>query len=305
MSNILVTGGAGFIASNLADKYISLGHRVVIIDNLSTGFKKNINPNASFYEKDIRDKNIIEIFKKENIEILNHHAAQMDVRYSLKEPQYDADVNILGSLNLLECARLTGVKKIIYSSTGGAVYGEPAYLPADEKHPINPICHYGISKHTVEHYIYLYNFLYNLDYTVLRYPNVFGPRQNPHGEAGVNAIFIKLMLKGDIPTIFGNGEQLRDYLYVDDVVKANVLALSKGSKKIYNLGTGIGTSVNKIFEILKEILNFPHSPKYAPGRDGEIEKIYLNSNFIFEDLGWKSSVSYKNGLEKTIDYFKI
>ncbi|MBI4652286.1 NAD-dependent epimerase/dehydratase family protein [Candidatus Desantisbacteria bacterium] len=304
MTTILVTGGAGFIASNIVDQYIAMGHRVIIIDNLYSGFKRNLNPKAVFYEMDIRDKNLEKIFEDEKIEIVNHHAAQIDVRHSVEKPEYDAQVNIIGAINLLECSKKYKIRKIIYSSTGGAVYGEPEYLPADEEHPVNPECHYGVSKYTVENYIKLYHRLYNIDYTIFRYPNIFGPRQNPYGEAGVNAIFIGQMIKGTIPVIFGDGNQLRDYLYVEDVVKANTMVLSAGSNKTYNLGTGVGTSVNKIYQILQNILKFPNPQIHAEPRKGEIEKIYLDSSLIFKELGWKASVSYEDGLKKTIEYFK-
>ncbi|MDD5772435.1 MAG: NAD-dependent epimerase/dehydratase family protein [bacterium] len=304
MSKILVTGGAGFIASNLVDRLIAEGHEVVIIDNLTTGFKENINKKARFYEIDIRDKKIDEIFAKEKPDYVDHHAAQMDVRKSIENPEYDADVNILGSINILENCRKHKVKKIIYISTGGAIYGEPEYFPVNEKHPINPVCHYGVSKHTVEHYLFLYNYLYNLNFTVLRYPNVFGPRQNPHGEAGVNAIFIKKMLSGEIPVIYGDGEQLRDYVYVSDVVDANILALKKGDKKFCNLGWGIGISVNQIYSTLQKIIKFSEKPEYAPARLGEINKIFIDGSLAAKELGWYPKVSFEEGLSKTTEWFR-
>ncbi|NOX98120.1 MAG: NAD-dependent epimerase/dehydratase family protein, partial [Nitrospirae bacterium] len=271
MAKILVTGGAGFIGSNLVDRLIKEGHEVVIVDDLSTGLERNLNPEAKFYKMDIREEKLAEVFATEKPDFVSHHAAQMDVRRSVREPMFDAAVNILGSLNIIENCRKHKVKKIIYISTGGAVYGEPDYLPVDEKHPIEPECQYGISKHTVEHYLHLYKLTYGLNYTVLRYPNVYGPRQNPHGEAGVNAIFIGKMLKNEVPTIFGDGKQLRDYVYVDDVVKANLLSLERGEGQIYNIGSGIGTSVNKIYQTLQGILGFQEAPKYASSRTGEIE----------------------------------
>ncbi|MBI5207373.1 MAG: NAD-dependent epimerase/dehydratase family protein [Candidatus Firestonebacteria bacterium] len=304
MAKILVTGGAGFIGSSVSDALIESGHQVVIIDNLSTGFKKNINKKAKFYKIDIRDKKINEIFENEKPDFVNHHAAQMDVRKSIQEPEYDADVNILGSLNIIENCIKYKVKKIIYISTGGAVFGEPVYLPADEKHPINPICHYGISKHTVEHYLFLYNYLYGLNFTVLRYPNVFGPRQNPHGEAGVNAIFIGKMLLNEVPTIYGDGEQLRDYVYIEDIVQANILALAKGDKGIYNIGTKKGVSVNQIYTTLQKILNFHKPANYAPSRPCEINKIFLNGSLVNKELGWSPKISFEEGLRKTVEWFR-
>jgi len=302
---ILVTGGAGFIASNLVDKLINLGHRVIVIDNLSTGSYKNLNPQAVFYLADIRDGQIMDdIFKLEKPEYVDHHAAQIDVRKSLENPVFDAECNIIGSINLIKAALKHKVKKFIYISTGGAVHGEPKYLPVKEDHPINPECEYGITKHTVEHYLYLYRFHYGLNYTVLRYPNVYGPRQNPKGEAGVNAIFIHQMLTGVTPTIFGDGEQLRDYVYVEDVVNANIAALDKGDNEIVNIGTGLGTSVNDIFRELQEILNFPHNAIYAPPRTGEIYKIYLDASKAKEKLQWRSQVPFKEGLRRTVEWHK-
>ncbi|MEW6087296.1 MAG: SDR family oxidoreductase [bacterium] len=305
MPKILVTGGAGFIGSNLADRLIEEGYEVVVIDNLSTGFRKNINKKAKFYKVDIRNKKKIdEMFAKEKPDFVSHHAAQMDVRKSLENPLYDADVNISGSLNILENCRKYNVKKIIYISTGGAVYGEPEYLPADEKHPINPISHYGVSKHTVEHYLFLYNYIYGLNFTVLRYPNVYGPRQNPHGEAGVNAIFIEKMLKGEVPVIYGDGEQLRDYIYVGDIIEANVLALSRGDKGFYNIGAGRGISVNQIYALLQKIINFAEKAVYAKARLGEINRIFIDSKLAGRELGWYPRVSFEEGLKKTVDWFK-
>lgn len=303
---IVVTGGAGFIGSNLVDKLIEIGHDVVIIDNLSTGLKVNLNHHAKFYLADIRNGELIDkIFQIEQPDIVDHHAAQIDVRKSVTSPVFDADCNILGSLNIMSAALKYSVKKIIYISTGGAVYGEPKYLPVDESHPVNPECPYGITKHTVEHYLYLYNFLYGQKYTVLRYPNVYGPRQNPLGEAGVNAIFIHQMLNGKIPHIFGDGEQLRDYVYIGDIVAANIAALDKGDNEIINIGSGIGVSVNQIYFELKKILNFPHDPIYDAPRQGEIYKIYLDASKALKMLNWKCAASFSEGLAKTVEWHKI
>ncbi len=301
---ILVTGGAGFIASHVTDRYLQLGHEVAVVDNLSTGFRENINKDAIFYEEDIRKFDAIDkIFKDFKPDIVNHHAAQMDVRKSVEDPVYDAECNILASLNLIIKAVEYNVKRFIYISTGGAVYGEPKELPVKETHPINPECQYGISKHTVEHYLYLYKLLYGLDYVVLRYPNVYGPRQNPMGEAGVVAIFCGKMLKNEQPVIFGDGEQLRDYVYIDDVVEANVLALNKGSG-IYNIGSGIGSSVNFIYRILADELGYKNKPVYDRPRKGEIYKIYLNADLAKKELGWSYKVKFEEGLRRTARWFK-
>jgi UDP-glucose 4-epimerase len=304
MSTFLVTGGAGFIGSHVVDRLIEEGHRVAVVDDLSTGSLKNVNPKAVLYETDIRSKDLNTIFEKEKPDFVNHHAAQMDVRRSVREPMFDADVNVLGSLNLIENCLKYDVKKIVYISTGGAVYGEPDYLPVDEAHPVRPLCQYGISKHTVEHYLYFYGQTYGMRYTVLRYPNVYGARQNPHGEAGVNAIFIGKMLKGEVPSIFGDGEQLRDYVYVGDIVESNVAALESGDGEVCNIGSGIGTSVNQIYEKLQEIIGFSEPPIYADARTGEIEKVYLESSKALRDLGWSVQVTFDEGLRRTVEWFK-
>jgi UDP-glucose 4-epimerase len=260
---ILVTGGAGFIGSHVADRFVSLGHEVAVLDNLSTGFREFVPSQARFFPADITDGPAVDRCLAEfRPEIVDHHAAQIDVRKSVSDPVFDARVNILGGIELLTACTRHHVRKVIYASTGGALYGEGRTLPATEDHPVNPEAPYGASKHTVEHYLYLWKLLHGLDYTVLRYPNVYGPRQNPHGEAGVNAIFIGLMLRGERPRIFGTGEQVRDYLYVGDVVEANEVALTAGSGETVNLGTGVGTSVNQIFRELQGILDFAGDPIY-------------------------------------------
>ena len=298
---ILITGGAGFIASHVVDLYLEQGMEVVVVDDLSTGRLQNLNPAAKFYQLDIRSPELERVFQQERPQVINHHAAQMDVRRSVREPIFDADVNIGGSLNLLECSRRYGVERFIYISTGGAVYGEPKYLPCDEAHPIDPICQYGASKHTVEHYLYMYRENYGLEYTVLRYPNVYGPRQDPRGEAGVVAIFAGQMLAGDEVVINGDGEQERDYVYVADCARANLLALvnSNGSG-IYNLGSGRGTTVNQIFEGLKAITNYPHAAKYGPAKLGETRRIYLAAERAKKDLGWTPTTTLQEGLRKSV-----
>jgi UDP-glucose 4-epimerase len=305
MAKVLVTGGAGFIGSNVVDALVGGGHSVVVVDNLSTGFRENLNPEARFYEGDIRDlARMEEIFQTERPEYVNHHAAQMDVRKSVEDPLFDAENNILGSLNLISLSAKLGLEKFVYISTGGAVYGEPTYLPVDEDHPVNPECQYGISKHTVEHYLYLYGLNGGLKSIILRYPNVYGPRQNPNGEAGVVAIFIGKMMEGESPVIFGDGRQCRDYVYVDDIVDANLRAMHSECTGIYNLGSGVGTSVNEIYGKLKEFLGFKGEHKPAPPRSGEIFKIYLKSVKASVDLGWSAETSLENGLKRTIKWFE-
>jgi UDP-glucose 4-epimerase len=302
---ILVTGGAGFIGSNVVDTYLAAGHQVAVVDDLSTGRRANLNPEATFYQVDIRSSELAEVFEAVRPEAINHHAAQMDVRRSVAEPLFDADVNVLGSINLLELARRYGVKRFIYISTGGAVYGEPVYLPCDEDHPVNPICPYGASKHTVEHYLYMYREMYGLEYAVLRYPNVYGPRQDPHGEAGVVAIFTGQMLNGEQVVINGDGEQERDFVYVEDCAKANLLALeTEHANTVYNLGFGHGTTVNQIFSTLKPITGYPLDAVHGPAKLGETRRIFLDAGKAERLLGWRASVDLEAGLQKTVEYFR-
>jgi len=302
---ILVTGGAGFIGSHVVDLYIEQGHQVVVVDDLSTGTSSNLNPAATFYEMDVRDPKIAEVFERERPDVVNHHAAQMDVRRSVDDPIYDADINILGSLRLIEFSRQFGVGRFIYISSGGAVYGEPEYLPCDETHPINPICQYGASKHTVEHYLFMYRVNYGLDYSVLRYANVYGPRQNPRGEAGVVAIFIGQMLDGQKVVINGDGKQTRDFVFVADCAQANLLALTGGGGDgVFNIGAGRGTSVNEIFAELKAIISYQLSPVHGPAKLGETRHIYLDCNKAGLELGWRPSVDLRDGLERTVTYLR-
>jgi UDP-glucose 4-epimerase len=298
---ILVTGGAGFIGSTVADRFIALGHEVAVLDDLSTGFREFVPQAARFVKADVTDAQAVDRFFAEwRPEIVTHHAAQMDVRKSVDDPVHDARTNLLGGINVLLACTRHGTRKVLYASTGGALYGEGRKLPATEDHPVNPESPYGASKHSFEHYLYLWKLLHGLDYTILRYPNVYGPRQNPHGEAGVNAIFIGLMLEGKRPRIFGTGEQLRDYVFVDDIVEANVLALSKGSGEMVNIGSGVGTSVKQIFTELKSILGFAGEPIYEAPRAGEIQRIYLDATRAREILGGRPRVGVREGLEKTV-----
>jgi len=302
---ILVTGGAGFIGSHVVDIYVANGHQVVVVDDLSTGRLSNLNPAATFYQIDVRSPQLQAVFEKELPDVVNHHAAQMDVRRSVADPLFDANVNILGSINLLENARKFGVKRFIYISSGGAVYGEPEYLPCDEDHPVHPICQYGASKYTVEHYLYLYQHIYGLEYVILRYANVYGPRQNPHGEAGVVAIFTGRMLANQQIVINGDGEQQRDFVHVTDCAQANLLALTSNQiNTVHNIGSGIGSSVNDIYRMLKEISNYGRLPYYGPPKAGETRRIYLDVNRASSALGWKPTFSLREGLRTTVDHFR-
>lgn len=302
---IMVTGGAGFIGSHVVDMFITHGHEVVVVDDLSTGRLSNLNPAATFYQIDIRSPELAQVFEKEKPQVVDHHAAQMDVRHSVEDPIFDADVNVLGSIRLIELARQHAVERFIYISTGGAVYGEPEYLPCDERHPINPICPYGASKHTVEHYLYMYHELYNLDYVILRYPNVYGPRQDPHGEAGVVAIFTGQMLKGDQVVINGDGDQERDFVYVADCARANLLALTtQNTNTVFNLGEGKGTTVNQVYEELKRITSYQLSAVHGPAKVGETRRIYLEAEKAARDLAWQPTIGLGKGLEETVQYFQ-
>jgi UDP-glucose 4-epimerase len=301
---VLVTGGAGFIASHVVDALLAAGHQVVVIDNLSTGKRENLNPQAIFYHVDICSSDVAEVFAKERPEIVNHHAAQMDVRRAVREPQFDAAVNVLGAVNILECARTYGVRKIIYASTGGAVYGEPTSLPVDEAHPLAPLSPYGLTKYTFEAYLALYQRLHGFAFTVLRYPNVYGPRQDPHGEAGVVAIFSQQMLHGERPTIFGDGTKSRDYVYISDIVTANLLVIESGDGEVYNLGWGKEITDYQIFTVVRDALGSDAAPCFAPKRPGEIDRICLDSHKIRYQLGWQPTVSLAVGVAQTVQWHK-
>jgi len=301
---ILVTGGAGFIASQIADAFILEGHKVFILDNLSTGFESNINPKAVFIKADIGDKSLSSLFEKEKFDVVNHHAAQMDVRRSVVDPAFDATTNILGTISLLQNCIRTGVKKFMFASTGGAVYGEQSYFPADEHHPIAPLSPYGISKFTVEKYLFFYHAQYKLNYTILRYANIYGPRQNPFGEAGVVAIFSTKLLRGDQPVINGSGLQTRDYVFVGDVVKANVTTLKDDASDIYNIGTGIETDVNELFHIINDIAGKGMVEKHGPPAAGEQMRSVITSDKIFNKFNWRPTTMLQVGLTHTVNFFK-
>ncbi len=302
--NILVTGGAGFIGSNVADAFINEGHNVIIIDDFSSGKTENVNSKVKVYTMDIQDSAVENIFRNEKIEVMCHHAAQMDVRKSVADPKFDAAVNVLGFLNLMEAGRKYGLKKVIFSSTGGAIYGEQDYFPADENHPTRPLSPYGITKLTTEKYLFFYKEIYGIDHIILRYANIYGPRQNPHGEAGVVAIFTQRMLKGEQPIINGEGKQTRDYVFVGDVVKANVLALTYNGSNIFNIGTGIETDVNQLFHHIKKLTGSNCSEEHAPAKAGEQMRSVISSKKINEMLGWKPSVTLEEGLKRTAEFFK-
>ncbi len=301
---ILVTGGAGFIGSHLVDAFIDQGHEVSIIDNLITGRRENINPQATFHELDICDEGVADIFAQNRFDVLVHQAAQMDVRRSVEDPRYDADVNIMGTLNLLQAAAATGVKRILFASTGGAIYGEQIEFPAGEEHPAWPESPYGITKLSCERYIHFFAKNNDMSYMLLRYANVYGPRQNPHGEAGVVAIFSKMLLAGQHPVINGDGLQTRDFVYVGDVVRANVLALEHEGSDYVNIGTGIETNVNDIFRILNEATGAHAEEKHGPAKPGEQMRSVLSYDKAKRVLGWQPEVDLKQGLEETVAFFR-
>jgi len=302
--NILVTGGAGFIGSHVVDAYLSEGHHVVVVDNLSTGKKEHLNPRALFFHKDINDSDLEEIFSRYRFQIVNHHAAQIDVRKSVADPVLDARINVLGSLRILENCRKYNVEKLVFASSGGVIYGECSKKPPTEKSGIAPYSPYGVAKRTMELYLYSYSKICGLKFTALRYGNVYGPRQDPLGEAGVVAIFSGRMLKNQKVEIYGDGEQLRDYVYVGDVVKANILCLTKGHNEIFNIGTGNPASVNDIFHMLARLASYNQKPEYCPPRPGELLRSSLNAKKAERKLGWKAEVNLEKGLKETLAFFK-
>ncbi len=301
---VIVTGGAGFIGSHLVDRLLAEGHQVVVMDNLSTGKLRNLNPSATFHHSDITHQSVHDVFHREQPDIVFHMAAQVSVTESTKDPINDAAINVTGTLRLLEASRRFGLEKFIYSSTGGALYGDPEVNPCAETTPIRPMSPYGLSKHLGEQYIELYQRLYQLNYSILRYGNVYGPRQDPHGEAGVIAIFTQAMLEGRQPQIFGGGDQERDFVFVADVVQANIHAMQQGDGEAINIGTGETTSVNCIYEALQSIIQYRWEAEHRPQRPGEIYKISLECSKAARLLGWSPQISLEEGLQQTVEFFR-
>ena len=301
---ILVTGGAGFIGSHIVDAYLADGHDVTVVDDLSTGKKRNLTGKARLVKADVRDPNLSTLFAESRFEVVNHLAAQIDVRKSVQDPFFDASLNILGTLRMLECGRSYGVRKFIFSSTGGALYGECPSAPADEECSARPESPYGFSKATAERYIQFYGSLYRLPYTILRYANVYGPRQDPHGEAGVVAIFAAKLLVKEPVTIYGSGSQERDYIFVSDVVAANVVALTGGENACFNIGTGTATSVNALYKKMASLEKGAPAPVYAPARNGELARSVLNIGRAQKILAWKPKVTLDQGIRDTLGYFQ-
>jgi UDP-glucose 4-epimerase len=301
---ILVTGGAGFIGSHVADAYVAAGHQVVIMDDLSSGKRANLPAAAKFYHADIRTPEAREIIRNERPQALSHHAAQMDVRKSVADPAFDAAVNVLGTINLLEGAREVGVERVIFASSGGATYGEQEQFPAPETHPHNPLSPYGITKATGEHYLFYYHAVYGMPYTALRYANVYGPRQDPHGEAGVVAIFAERLLADEAPVINGDGKQTRDYVFVGDVVRANLAALERPFVGSVNVGTGVETDVNTLYAHLRVLTGSAHPAQHGPAKAGEQRRSVIAIDRAREVLGWKPEVPLEEGLRRTVEFFR-
>jgi UDP-glucose 4-epimerase len=304
-SRVLVTGGAGFIGSHVVDGLVELGLQVGVLDSLVTGSKANLNPKAKFFLADLTDADAVgRVFAAFKPGMVNHHAAQISVASSVVDPIADAQANVMGSLTLLEACRANDVEHLIFASTGGALYGDPAKQPANEQMPLDPQSPYAASKAAVEAYLGAYKAMSGLKWTALRYANVYGPRQSPDGEAGVVAIFTKKMLAGSAPVIFGSGEQQRDFVYVSDVAAANVAAIEKGLEGAYNVGTGVATSVNDIAQGLASLCGYTHEIEHVAERAGEVFRITLDATLIARDTGWQSETPLEVGLNAVVDYFR-
>jgi len=299
---IAVTGGAGFIASHVVDAYLDGGHEVHVIDDFSTGQNVNVNSQATLHRVDIAEKEAARLIEQIKPDVLNHHAAQMDVRHSVADPMFDARVNILGFINLLEACKNSGVKKIIFASSGGAVYGEQKVFPAPESHDTEPASPYGVSKRAGELYLSYYRQAFGLPYIALRYANVYGPRQSAQGEAGVVAIFLSALLAGKTPVINGDGRQTRDYVYVGDVVAANVAALQSSFIGPINIGTGVETDVVTIYQHLRQAVGSPIEAQHGPAKPGEQRRSCLDAGCAAQILGWRPQMTLKDGLRHTVDY---
>ena len=304
--HILVTGGAGFIGSHIVEAFLGRGHRVSVVDNLITGKKENLHRDAVFFEADVRDAGAMaRIFAEGRFDAVVHEAAQMDVRKSVADPVFDASVNILGMLTLLENCVRTKVRRVVFASSGGAIYGEQDFFPADETHPTRPISPYGVAKLATEQYLFYYHAVYGIDAVCLRYANVYGPRQNPEGEAGVVAIFATKMLRGESPVINGDGKQTRDYVYVGDVVQANMCALeAPAGFQVYNVGTGVETDVNHLFHVLRHATGSVCGEQHGEAKMGEQRRSVLDTGRIGDVLGWRQAVELEEGLRRTVEFFR-
>jgi UDP-glucose 4-epimerase len=301
---VLVTGGAGFIGSHIVDALIEKGHRVLVLDDLSTGREENVNTAAELHQLDIRSAEAAELIASENVTAIYHLAAQMDVRRSTEDPVFDASVNVVGALNLLQAAVNADVKQVIFASTGGAIYGEQDTFPAPEGHPERPVSPYGVSKLASEKYLFYFHVQYGLNVTCLRFANVYGERQNPHGEAGVVAIFMNKLLGGEAPVINGDGLQTRDYIHVSDVVAANVAALGRPGFNIYNVGTGIETDVVELYREIARALGDNRDASHGPGMPGEQRRSSVDASLLRSELGVPAPIPFSEGIARTANWFK-
>ena len=301
---VLVTGGAGFIGSHVTDVFLDGGHEVWALDDLSSGRRENLRPEARLVVADIRSPEAARLLESGGFEVMCHLAAQMDVRRSVTDPRFDADVNVGGFLNLLEAARKSGVRKVVFSSTGGAIYGEQDVYPAPETHPTRPVSPYGVSKASGELYLGYYRAQYGLRSVALRYANVYGPRQNPHGEAGVVAIFSERLLRGETCIVNGTGQQTRDFVYGHDVARANLLAATGDVEGPINVGTGIETDVNRLYALLADAAGTARPAKHAPAKPGEQMRSSVDPSRAAEVLGWRPTVVLEEGLRRTVDWFR-
>ena len=302
--SICVTGGAGFIGSHVAEALVAAGHQVLIVDDLSSGRKENVPDDAELAILNVRSPEAGRLLVEREVKVLVHHAAQMDVRRSVEDPVVDAEVNIIGLLNLLESGRRGKLQQVIFASTGGAIYGEQDVHPADEDHPARPVSPYGVAKLASERYLYFYHCQYGLDATCLRYANVYGPRQNPHGEAGVVAIFTRKLLDGEKAIINGDGLQTRDYIYVDDVVRANIAALYRPGFALFNVGTGVETDVNALFDHIAKAVDYDAAPDHGPAMAGEQRRSSISSERLLEELSVAVDTPLAMGIPATVEWFR-
>jgi UDP-glucose 4-epimerase len=306
---VLVTGGAGFIGSHLVDQLLAEGHEVDVVDNLASGSMKNLEAagrtgRMTFLEQDIRAPETVSVIAERHPEVVYHLAAQADVRVSVAEPVFDAETNVIGSIHVFEGARQGGARKIVLAGSGGTLYGVPQTIPTTEDHPKHPISQYGVAKKAAGDYLFCYSELYGIEYTVLCLANVYGPRQDPFGEAGVVAIFGSLLLEGKVPTIFGDGNQTRDFVYVEDVASAFASVLEKGGGILANVGTGVETTVNELFEVMASLAGFTGEAEKAPARPGELRRSALDATLLGTTVGWRPSVSLREGLQATIEWIR-
>ncbi|MBW8064536.1 MAG: NAD-dependent epimerase/dehydratase family protein [Nitrospira sp.] len=301
---VMVTGGAGFIGSHLVDRLIQDGHEAVVVDNLSTGKRKHVNRAARLYKLDVQSPRLERVFRKERPSVLMHLAAQMDIRRSVEDPIFDAQSNILGTINVLAQAVHHGSRKVVFASSGGAIYGEQEVFPAPESHPTRPLSPYGISKLAGEFYLAYYQQYTGIQYVSLRYSNVYGPRQDPHGEAGVVAIFTQKMLSGEQPIVNGTGRQTRDFVFVEDVVDAHLAVMGKDVQGCYNVGVGEETSINELFGMLADLTKSGSKQVHGPAKKGEQARSVVDSTKLRQELGWEPRTPLSEGLSRTVEFFR-